>query len=115
MSTDLSNLLQTLAEAKVDFILVGGLAAVLHGAPTATFDVDIVPKRSEQNVDRLVRVLAQLHARYRGHPNRTLSPDRSALPRPWTSAVDDRSRTRTPEAPNAEAAGGLEAPTDRTR
>lgn len=79
MSTDLSNLLQTLADAKVDFILVGGLAAVIHGAPTATFDVDIVPERSEENIDHLVRVLAQLHARYRGHPNRALSPDRSAL------------------------------------
>ena len=40
---DLSALLEGLLEAGVTFILVGGLAAVVQGAPITTMDVDIVP------------------------------------------------------------------------
>lgn len=79
MATDLSNLLETLIASRVEFVLVGGLAAVLHGAPTATFDVDIVPRRSRENSDRLATLLGSLNARYRGHPNRSLRPTSSAL------------------------------------
>lgn len=37
--------------------MVGGLAAVLNGAPVTTFDLDIVPARDEENVAKLPRVL----------------------------------------------------------
>ncbi|MCH9685104.1 MAG: hypothetical protein K0V04_26945 [Deltaproteobacteria bacterium] len=49
---DLEGLLRALAEHEVSFIVVGGVAAVLHGAPTTTFDLDIVPEQSEANLDR---------------------------------------------------------------
>ena len=47
---DLSTLLDWLATSSVEFVLVGGLAAVVQGAPITTFDVDIVHRRTEANV-----------------------------------------------------------------
>ena len=35
-------LLQSLVEGNVEFIVVGGVAAVLEGVPVSTFDLDIV-------------------------------------------------------------------------
>ena len=67
--TDLTSLLVRLAEGQVSFVLVGGLAAVSQGAPITTFDVDVVHERSEENVSRLLAVLAPLDARYRSHPD----------------------------------------------
>ena len=40
-----------------NFAIVGGVAAVLNGAPVNTFDLDIVPARDEENVAKLVGVL----------------------------------------------------------
>jgi len=77
-AVDLTQLLLALADARVSYILVGGLAAVAQGAPVMTFDVDIVHERDAANCSRLVAVLAQLHARYRGRPDR-LEPTLDAL------------------------------------
>ncbi len=79
MSADLSGLLRELLAGQVEFVLVGGLAAVAQGAPVTTFDVDIVHHRSEENVDRLLSVLSRLHAYVREPANRRLAPSRSAL------------------------------------
>lgn len=76
---DLTTLLDRLVASGVEFILVGGLAAVAQGAPITTFDVDIVHERSPENVDRLLAFLATLNAHYRGRPGLPLPPDRSAL------------------------------------
>lgn len=78
MPADLTTLLERLIAADVEFILVGGLAAVVQGAPITTFDVDVVHRRTEENVDRLIACLSSLGARYRNHPN-PLPPKRSAL------------------------------------
>lgn len=59
------NLLRALAEARVEFIVVGGVAGVLQGAPIVTFDLDLVHRRTPENVQRLLGVLEALHARYR--------------------------------------------------
>ena len=40
-AVDLSAILEGLLEADIKFILVGGLAAVVQGAPVTTMDVDI--------------------------------------------------------------------------
>ena len=40
------DLLRVLDRHKVDFIVVGGVAAILEGAPVATFDLDIMHSRS---------------------------------------------------------------------
>jgi len=53
-------------------------AGILHGAPVATVDVDVVHRRSPENVARLLRVLAGLDAVYRHDPRR-LRPDESHL------------------------------------
>jgi hypothetical protein len=52
--SDLTTLLERVLAADVELVLVGGLAAVVQGAPVTTFDVDIVHRRTEENVDRLL-------------------------------------------------------------
>jgi predicted nucleotidyltransferase len=49
----------------VRYVLVGGLAAILHGAPHVTTDVDIVPQEDRANLERLSSALKELHARIR--------------------------------------------------
>jgi hypothetical protein len=45
----------------VDYLVVGGFAAVLYGAPTITGDLDVMPRVDEENIARLAGVLATLH------------------------------------------------------
>jgi hypothetical protein len=59
-------ILQTLADHQVDFIVIGGVCAVLHGAPVTTFDVDLVHARTPENIERLLRALESLDTIYRG-------------------------------------------------
>jgi len=63
----------------VKFVLVGGLAAALDGAPVTTYDVDVVHARDDANVQRLVAVLADLDAIFRLQPDRRLKPLASHL------------------------------------
>lgn len=60
-------LFQVLADHGVDFVLVGGLAAVLHGSPTTTTDADILPSADAANLARLSAALRNLEARVRSH------------------------------------------------
>ena len=78
-STRLLQTLRSLREGGVDFILVGGLAAVLNGAPVHTYDVDIVYAREPANVERLFRVLNQIDTIFRAQPERRLKPSESHL------------------------------------
>jgi hypothetical protein len=78
-SAELSTLLERLLATEVEFVLVGGLAAVVQGAPITTLDVDIVHRRTPENVDRLLVFLASVDARYRGRPEPPLPPSRTAL------------------------------------
>lgn len=55
----------TLAEHRVRYVVIGGLAAVLHGSPTVTADADICADRSPENLKRLSEALRGLHARVR--------------------------------------------------
>ena|SRR5450631_790663 len=57
---NLRHTLRLLSENHVDFVLVGGLAAVLQGVPVSTFDVDIVHSREALNIHRLLPVLETL-------------------------------------------------------
>jgi predicted nucleotidyltransferase len=56
-------ILAVLREHGVRFVLVGGYAAVIHGSPYVTFDVDVVPERTDENMERLSRALDAMHAR----------------------------------------------------
>ena len=66
--TDLRALLGILTEAGVRFILVGGVAAVAHGATRLTQDIDVVYARDMDNLGRIVRALASHHPYLRGAP-----------------------------------------------
>lgn len=69
-------------EGGVDFILVGGVAAALHGAPVDTLDVDVVHARNEANIGRLLAVLETVDAVSRVQPERRLRPAASHLAGP---------------------------------
>jgi hypothetical protein len=73
-----AEILRLLAAGNVEFVVVGMTAGILHGAPVTTVDVDVVHRRSPENVARLLRVLAGLDAVYRHDPGR-LRPDESHL------------------------------------
>lgn len=72
-------ILRTLARHDVAYVLIGGLAASLHGSPHVTTDVDITPDRAGENLEQLAAALVELDARIRteGEPD-GLPFDRSA-------------------------------------
>jgi hypothetical protein len=47
-------ILLRLADARVETIVVGMAAAVIQGAPTMTWDLDVVHHRTPENVERLL-------------------------------------------------------------
>jgi predicted nucleotidyltransferase len=71
---DFTALLTTLVDHEVEFIVVGGVAAVLHGAPVTTFDLDLVHARTPGNLGRLMSALVDLDAHYRGRGDQRLRP-----------------------------------------
>lgn len=68
MSPNLEKLLPTLVSGGVEFIIVGGVAGILHGSARATYDVDLVYSREEQNIQRLASVLAPYSPYLRNAP-----------------------------------------------
>jgi hypothetical protein len=64
-SFDPERMLSALADRDVRFILIGGMAAVLHGDVGVTVDIDVVPERSDENLQRLAEALRGLGARIR--------------------------------------------------
>lgn len=76
---DLERLIVELIEGGVELIVVGGAAAVLQGAPTTTLDLDIVHRRTQENVERLLRVLGNLDARFRDPLGRVIRPEAAQL------------------------------------
>lgn len=66
--TDFAGLLRSLLTADVEFILVGGLAGNVHGSARATYDVDVVYRRSLDNLARIVAALSPLQPYLRGAP-----------------------------------------------
>ena len=68
---DPERMLSALTDRDVRFILIGGMAAVLHGDVGVTVDIDVVPERSDENLERLAEALHDLDARIRteGEPD----------------------------------------------
>jgi len=62
-------------------IVVGMAAAILQGVPATTWDLDVVHRRTPENVERLLRVLRDIHAVARHDPRR-LVPNESHLTGP---------------------------------
>lgn len=71
----LLELLRVLADHEVKFIVVGGVAAIVEGAPITTLDLDVVCERSEENLKRLVTVLRSINACYRDPAGRHIVAD----------------------------------------
>jgi hypothetical protein len=68
--TDFEGLLATLRAGGVDFIVVGDMAAVIHGSPRLTSHLDVVYSRRPANISRVVTTLAPLQPYPRGAPPR---------------------------------------------
>jgi len=81
-AADFFRILEVLSEYKVDFVIVGGVGAVLQGAPVSTFDLDIVHARGNRNIKRLVSALNVLNAHYRGRDGRSIAPGPKQLSSP---------------------------------
>src|ERR1700735_1075779 len=75
-------ILRVLLEHRVDFIVVGGVGAVLQGAPIMTFDLDIVHSTEATNIERLAAALESRDACYRMQPERKIKPRASHLASP---------------------------------
>jgi predicted nucleotidyltransferase len=78
---EIDALTSLLLEREVDFILIGGAAAMVHGSPTGTQDYDIVHSRAPANVERLIAILVnELDAYFRSDlSGRRLVPTASHL------------------------------------
>lgn len=59
-------ILKVLTASGVDFVVIGGIAAVLHGSAQSTFDLDICYATDRGNLDALGEVLVDLGARLKG-------------------------------------------------
>lgn len=79
MSTpDLIALLKRLIDAGVDFVVVGGVAAALHGSTRSTFDLDICMPFETENLGRLIAALQDLQPRHDHPSGRPLDSDPSS-------------------------------------
>lgn len=78
-SASLSEILEMLLEARVNFILVGGLAAVIQGAPVTTMDVDIVHSQSPENIAKLLAFLKSIDAVQRRLDDKLIAPKKRDL------------------------------------
>lgn len=79
MATRFHELLAVLARHGVDHVVIGGVAMVLHGAPINTLDIDIVYRRTDENIDRLLRALEEIDAHFDDLTGRRLRATASLL------------------------------------
>ena len=77
--TDFPRLLTALCDGGVEFILVGGLAATVHGSSRLTQDIDVVYGRTDDNLTRLEKGLGPYEPYLRGAP--------PGLPFDWSAAT----------------------------
>jgi hypothetical protein len=66
--TDFGRLLQALTAGHVEFIVIGGFAATAHGSAHVTVDLDVVYRRTPENMHRLEQALAPMSPYLRGAP-----------------------------------------------
>lgn len=70
---NLSELTRRLIEAQVEFVLIGGFAAVAHGATLVTRDVDICCRFTAANLMRIQAAVTDLHPVHRSRPDLPLA------------------------------------------
>jgi hypothetical protein len=83
------DILIRLSDEGVESIIVGMVAAVLQGVPMMTWDLDIVHRRTPENIERLLRVLQDIQAVAR-HDSRRLRPNESHLIGPGHILLETR-------------------------
>jgi hypothetical protein len=66
--TEYEKILRVLRDNGVDFIVIGGVAANLHGSARATFDLDLVYSRKRENLGRLILAISPFQPYLRGAP-----------------------------------------------
>jgi hypothetical protein len=54
-----------LNEEGVEYVVLGGFGAIVHGSPITTQDLDVLPSREDANLDRLGRALRRMGAKIR--------------------------------------------------
>lgn len=79
MIITLADVVRQMNDHGVQYIVIGGWAAIVHGVARSTNDVDIVYGRSSANIDRLVTALQAWNPYLRGAP--------PGLPFRWESAT----------------------------
>jgi hypothetical protein len=67
-SLKLRTLLEVLERNAVDFIVIGGVAGIVHGSAYPTYDFDLLYSRDEKNLERLAAALVELHVTLRNAP-----------------------------------------------
>lgn len=72
-------ILEVLNRHGVAFIVIGGVAATLHGSPQATYDLDLAYERSSENVERLIEALSELEAVRITDPSQPAPPSAEGL------------------------------------
>lgn len=61
--------LKRLTDHNVEFVVVGGMAGVLHGSSVVTEDLDVCAPMTPENIDHILKALGDLHPRFRMHPD----------------------------------------------
>lgn len=80
MIPDLAGMLGALAQARLRFVMIGGIAVAAHAVVRATDDLDIVPDPARENLDKLCNLLVTLDARLLRDPSHGIDPEiRAAL------------------------------------
>jgi predicted nucleotidyltransferase len=59
MLNQLKGVFSFLQKHKVKYVVIGGIAAVLHGVPRATFDLDILIEATPDNAEKLLKSLLE--------------------------------------------------------
>jgi hypothetical protein len=67
-SLKLRALVEALDRHAVDFIVIGGIAGIIHGSSHTTYDFDVLYARDDKNLDRMVAALGEMGVTLRGAP-----------------------------------------------
>jgi hypothetical protein len=109
---DAERMFAVLAEHRVDYVVVGGVAVQVHGHVRMTNDLDLIPAPNRANLDRLATALRELNARVLNPGSEDLEIDASMLRRAtlWqlSTEVGDSISCTTPLEPPHSRNCGLE-------
>ncbi len=65
---DIKKAITTLAENKVEFVVIGGVALSIRSAACVTYDIDICYSRKHENLQKIAEALRPFDPRLRGFP-----------------------------------------------